>query len=239
MDETKQTNHNQSRHFVIDRTRGRVIFGDGKHGRIPPHGKNNMTAEYPRPNDKNCMPLKQFERNNYFYGKLMTADDFQAEQEYFLNKRRLINRLVHGVGVLCGLKVMKQKESLIKITAGVAIDYNGREIVVPKDVKIDINEKLTKRECEDDAYVWIKYDEYGVKPIAKVSSGNEDEACYSRIRESYQLGVLWVLTKDTANDDQCEQTKSSKGDENQAIMLARVHIRNKKGTLTISKIDVE
>ena len=40
-----------------------------------------------------------FERNNYYYGKLLTSKDFQNEQDYINNKRRLINRVLHGVGI--------------------------------------------------------------------------------------------------------------------------------------------
>jgi hypothetical protein len=43
----------------------------------------------------NCN-FHNFEKNKYFYGKLMTVRDFEAEQEYFDGKRYLINRLLHG-----------------------------------------------------------------------------------------------------------------------------------------------
>jgi hypothetical protein len=32
------------RHYVVERARGRVIFGDGEHGRIPPTGPNSIVA---------------------------------------------------------------------------------------------------------------------------------------------------------------------------------------------------
>ena len=36
-----------AREYAIDRTRGRIIFGDGRHGRIPPAGRDNIRlAEY-------------------------------------------------------------------------------------------------------------------------------------------------------------------------------------------------
>ena len=34
-----------------------------------------------------------FERNKYFYGKLLSVDDFETEQKYMNNKRRMGNRL--------------------------------------------------------------------------------------------------------------------------------------------------
>jgi hypothetical protein len=38
-----------------------------------------------------CGP-RQFKRNNYFYGKLMTVRDFEDEQEYFNSRRYLLQR---------------------------------------------------------------------------------------------------------------------------------------------------
>lgn len=37
-----------------------------------------------------------FERNRYFYGKLLSVDDFDAEQRYMNDKRRMLNRFLHG-----------------------------------------------------------------------------------------------------------------------------------------------
>lgn len=33
------------RHYVVERSRGRLIFGDGQHGRIPPAGRDNVHAQ--------------------------------------------------------------------------------------------------------------------------------------------------------------------------------------------------
>lgn len=46
-------------------------------------------------NNSNFFPL---ERNRYFYGKMLTARDFETEQRYFNNKRRLLNRTLYGAG---------------------------------------------------------------------------------------------------------------------------------------------
>ena len=52
--------------------------------------------------EKEESTLHQFQRNKYFYGKLMTVRDFELEQEYFNGKRYLLNRLIHGKGLLYG-----------------------------------------------------------------------------------------------------------------------------------------
>lgn len=72
-------------------------------------------------------------RNRYFYGKLLDVYHFQLETEYLNGKRHLLNRLVSGYGVACGLDVEPGPDgSHIVITPGVAIDKWGREIVVPE-----------------------------------------------------------------------------------------------------------
>lgn len=72
-------------------------------------------------------------RNRYFYGKLLDVYHFEMETNYANAKRWLLNRLVTGVGVVCGLDVLVGPEpNTIIITPGVAIDKWGREIIVPK-----------------------------------------------------------------------------------------------------------
>jgi hypothetical protein len=82
--------------------------------------------------------LTSFERNNYFYGLLMDVDRFQKDQAFLDGKRRLLNRLVTGWGVVCGLDVVAAgSPGLVTLRTGVAIDGLGREIVVPDPVTID------------------------------------------------------------------------------------------------------
>ncbi|NIE61729.1 MULTISPECIES: hypothetical protein [unclassified Burkholderia] len=57
----------------------------------------------------------------------------ELEQNYFNSKRWLLNRLVTGYGVVCGLDVQPDKNgSGVVVLPGVAIDKWGREIIVPK-----------------------------------------------------------------------------------------------------------
>jgi len=72
-------------------------------------------------------------RNRYFHGKMLTAGDFQLEQDYFNQKRQMLNRLLHGSGVVAGLTVRVQADlQTVNILPGLALDSLGREIVVPK-----------------------------------------------------------------------------------------------------------
>ncbi len=53
---------------------------------------------------KSC-DYNSYKRTRYFHGMLLTERDFQEEQIYHQEKRRLLNRMLHGWGVVCGLGV--------------------------------------------------------------------------------------------------------------------------------------
>src|SRR6185369_13891114 len=77
--------------------------------------------------------LQTFSRTRYFYGQLLDVVHFELEQDYLNGKRWLLNRLVTGYGVVCGLDVQPaDKIRGVKVTSGIAIDRAGREIVVPR-----------------------------------------------------------------------------------------------------------
>lgn len=79
------------------------------------------------------------ERNHFFYGKLMDTAQFEKDQRYFNHKRTLINRLVLGSGVVCGLDVIPDPdaENRILIQPGFAIDGRGCEIIVVEALSIN------------------------------------------------------------------------------------------------------
>jgi len=79
------------------------------------------------------------ERPRYFYGQLLTADDFKKEQDYLRRKNQLHNRFGLSQGVVCGLSVTPLTTTQgngVRISAGLALDEWGREIVIPTDVDI-------------------------------------------------------------------------------------------------------
>jgi hypothetical protein len=70
-------------------------------------------------------------RNRYFYGKLLDVFHFEMEQNYFNTKRWLLNRVVTGYGVICGLQVILTPDGKsVYVTPGIALDKCGREIIV-------------------------------------------------------------------------------------------------------------
>ena len=71
-------------------------------------------------------------RVNYFSGRRLTAEDFETEQSYWLNKHRSHGRHLHGSGVVCGLRVTPSGPGGVTVGPGLAIDGLGSEIVVPE-----------------------------------------------------------------------------------------------------------
>lgn len=133
-----------------------------------------------------------YERNNYYYGKLLTSRDFQVEQGYMNDKRRLGNRLLHGSGIAAGLRVIAADDTAIVLQSGCALDGGGREIVVPETRVIKLSTIEGSRELRTDtAYLGIRYKELMEDKVYAVM-GNADkqedsEGAFNHIREGYEL----------------------------------------------------
>lgn len=131
------------------------------------------------------------ERNSYYFGKLLNAWDFEAEQRYFNDKRRLGNRLNGANGILAGLGVIKADDSSIILQAGCALDASGREIVVPETNVIKLSTIEGAAELtEDCAYLGIRYVEQPADEVFSAMSGEKGETQYNRIREGYHLTLV-------------------------------------------------
>lgn len=135
-----------------------------------------------------------YERNRYFYGKLLTVRDFDAEQKYVNDKRRLLNRLLHGSGVVSGLQVVPIDNTFVSVEMGVALDALGREIVLPSPVtlKLSMIEGFTNNEYTKNVYLCIAYAEKGKEPVHSVASSavRSDEVNeHNRVLETYRLFI--------------------------------------------------
>ena len=113
-----------------------------------------------------------FERNRYYYGKLLTSADFNSEQKYYNDKRRFINRLLFGGGVIAGLNVIKTDDYSITIDAGAALDYSGREIVLDSPVvkRVSAIKGYNPDEQAAKFYVCIGYQEKEEEPVHAVGN---------------------------------------------------------------------
>ncbi|MTV50365.1 hypothetical protein GJ688_15450 [Heliobacillus mobilis] len=132
-----------------------------------------------------------FKRNHYYLGKLLRVQDFKVEQKYFNDKRRLLNRLLFGTGIVTGLRVDRMDAEHVTITPGVALDGQGREIVVHSRETLNLFSLESYKRGKvgsKDIYLCIKYkqelDEPGALvdyPIAQEKDG------YNRVVESYEF----------------------------------------------------
>lgn len=82
-------------------------------------------------------PIK---RMHYFDRQFLRAADFQDEQKYHLRRRWLHNKLLHTAGPTThpnGLMVKgNQGDTRVLVDSGVAIDEDGREIVLLKEREV-------------------------------------------------------------------------------------------------------
>lgn len=133
-----------------------------------------------------------FERNRYFYGKMLTVRDFEVEQKYGIEKNHLVNRLILGEGIVRGLEVenielQKQREEYflkIKLSQGVALDYYGHEIVVSKNISEELGV-----EPGGTKYIYIEYKEEDKEPIPNIANGSSDDYYSNRIEETFHISI--------------------------------------------------
>jgi len=152
----------------------------------------------------NCN-FHNFEKNKYFYGKLMTVRDFEAEQEYFDGKRYLINRLLHGTGIVCGFEkvevIIKENEPL-KINfvdGGMALTCCGHEIVVPSGTQkqiLDEKSELIIYKKDEPVHhlsryphLYLRYRSHdsGYVAVASNSSSCEEKCCPGRVVDDFEV----------------------------------------------------
>lgn len=144
-------------------------------------------------------------RVNYSFGLVLGVDEFQQEQLYHLEGRRLHSRALHGYGTVWGLAVAPPEpgdaEPELRVSAGLAVDRRGREIQVPATMCVRLNAwvdryraaleallgpapvrlplavVLCHRECPDD-----------VVPVPGEPCRTQDDAMQpSRIRDAFEL----------------------------------------------------
>jgi hypothetical protein len=89
-------------------------------------------------------------RNNYFEGKRLTPEMFRVEQRYLVERRRLLNRAIHGWGVVYGYGIVaeasdgyKGSESrTLQIRPGLALDECGRELLQAGTASVGLEDTI-------------------------------------------------------------------------------------------------
>ncbi len=144
--------------------------------------------------------IRNFERNKNFYGKLMTVADFDNEQKYFIGKIRLMNKYIHGSGIVCGCEVKKiQKDNSalkVEISQGYAIDCCGREIISSKDnveCIVELPDHISF-DGPDSVGLWAIRKDIPKSPVPSAANNStcDEVCCYSRIEEQFILQFDYV-----------------------------------------------
>jgi len=161
-------------------------------------------------------------RANYYFGMLLTADDFKDEQEYFQKKFRQHNRATFCQGVIKGLKVSCSK-NCVSITPGFAMDAAGRLLELSETCNFSLAE---------DSGVWDLVIELVEEPcdpvqtaIPVTNTGNE--ISFSRIQEIVKVWAVKVTARN-------EEKIASNG-----VWLGRVQLRNGQGQVTNEAVKKE
>jgi hypothetical protein len=165
--------------------------------------------------------IPYFERNNYFYGKLMTVRDFFAEQCYFNEKRWLINRMVLGWGVVCGLDVVAADDdpTKVKVKPGLAIDCCGREILVCEEKVVPLvpEEPACQKTPKEPAQngrtlaVCLAYRQCKTEPLPlpPIACDQKEKGEFNRIRDSFEIKVIDVPEPPHRKRHHCPQEDKS------------------------------
>jgi hypothetical protein len=110
-------------------------------------------------------------RMNYFNSQLLDESDFAAEQSYHLGMRRRLNLFLHTFGVAGdgGLRVTKSGDRRLRIGAGLALDREGRELVLAAERDLDLD--AVKARAGSTVFVTLRYAETFELPVTDAGGG--------------------------------------------------------------------
>ena len=154
-------------------------------------------------------------RNRYFYGKLLTVRDFEVEQRYLQQKTQLLSRLSQGAGVVCGLGVSASDDTTLLIESGMALDYQGRMLVVEEPLlrKLQMIDGQEDLQGQETAYLCLRYDETDVEPVNAVGADTGESRQFNMTREGCRLFL-------TAQPPEYRSLLEAMGLENVSILYA-------------------
>jgi hypothetical protein len=156
--------------------------------------------------------MTRLKRVNFFSGQLLTAEDFQTEQNYHREKNRRHNRLLHGYGVVSGLAVSLNEENgewNVIVKPGYALDPAGNEIELCAGVTLRLPDMASI------VLVQLRYAEWFTDDIPVVGGGCQP----SRVEEGSEVLL--------AEQSPSESAKTP-GDSEPDVVLARL-VRTRRG----------
>jgi len=140
-------------------------------------------------NDSEQSPAqpRQFRKNRFFDGKLMTARDMETEQRYHADRLETLARQTVGSGIITGLEITSvtavDDRLDVTVDAGVAIDGVGRPLVVETATTKSIPEP-DGEQC----HLYVRFEEVETGEVAVPDADRrhpESEA--GRVVETFEL----------------------------------------------------
>src|SRR3954452_15044686 len=173
-----------------------------------------------------CDDPTGLQRMRYFPRQLVGPEDLTQDQRYLREKQRRHNRMLHGWGVVCGVRVHAAADEdgeplpyTVCVDPGYVLGPCGDEILVEHTVSFDVRRATddVSGECPPPADPWcapvrvdrdpdrpiylaIRYDECLTRPVQAESGcgcGGEADCEYSRIHDGYVLGILDEVPRGT------------------------------------------
>jgi hypothetical protein len=152
----------------------------------------------------------EFVRVRYYFGQRLGVMELNDQHLYHASKLAFHNARLHGFGVLCGLRVDKQKppagaaSTVVRVSAGAALDPCGREIAVGIDQCIDVAAWFAKNKTRPELAgftagttqtlrVAIRYRECPTdpSPAPRDPCGCDNGGCeFGRVREGFELALF-------------------------------------------------
>jgi hypothetical protein len=166
-------------------------------------------------------------RNQYFDGKRLTPASFRLEQEYGIEHRQLLNRAIHGWGLVYGYAILPEisrnspeAAPKLKVSPGLALDHCGRELYLPeaialsihdvmvlddKGVTVDEPQQALGRKCAENE-CWqlrVHYAEYDVDPVNQQEGCNCTHRHWDRVCETVRFSLRLVDCVDCCPKPAC------------------------------------
>jgi hypothetical protein len=134
------------------------------------------------------------QRLRYFDGEFLRGNDLTDEQTYHVTMRRALSLGLHSPGIVKGLVLQQDADSIppdllfFSISAGLAIDQQGREIIVSAPYLLSSDNVLKRAGLQvGDSEVWITYSESATGLPSTGDALCNDSGQNTRIAESFQV----------------------------------------------------
>lgn len=133
--------------------------------------------------------LFPFAKNRYFKKKRMRAVDFERDQAFADRKLSFLNHWVFGTGIAMGLGVERIDSDSLLVEPGMAIDPQGRYLIVdePAVCRIKTLDGFSKLEGET-ALLWLSYREELLDPMF-VTDDEGPSMQYAVARERFAFSL--------------------------------------------------